>query len=124
MANLEQDVHLQNSDEITKVHTGNGEQLLDFDSDRSRCIQLGDVPQTPPHIIHVEKYLCISPAKDGKELSEEVPENQALGKTFTTATNISDVIKCSVLLPKNLVPVSHKMLKIGITVKDARPTLL
>ena len=100
VASQEQEVHLQNSDEITKDNTGNGEQLLDFDSYGSSSFELGDVPQTPPHIIDMENYLCISPTKDGKAVSEAVSGNQALGETFTTATNISNIMTCIVDAPK------------------------
>ena len=48
----------------------------------------------------MENYLCISPTKDGKAVSEAVSGNQALGETCTTATNISDIIKCIVDAPK------------------------
>ena len=100
MANLEQEIHLQNSDEITKVNTENGEQLLNVDSNGSSSFGLGDVPQTPPHITQREEYLCISPMKAGKVVSEAVSGNQALGETLTTVSNISDIIKCIVDAPK------------------------
>ena len=100
VASQEQEVHLQNFEDIIKVNTGNGEQPLVVDTSGSSFFELGDVPQTPPHIIDMENYLCISPTKDGKAVSEAVSGNQALGETCTTATNISDIIKCIVDAPK------------------------